>query len=279
MKKLMIAATAAFCATVSFAELASANIVGYSTQDVKAGQWYMVAAQFQGTSENAPKVKLADLITTNLKPGTIGMGEDVTFNNAPAIQILKADGSGYDYYYYVDDAGVTGDENDLWNATGWIDANTFLLTDVAVDLSKGFWFYPYENGAVTCAGQIATVDTLQKVIQANMWQILANPYPIALGFDDIVTSGFTPGTIGMGEDVTFNSAPAIQVLKADGSGYDYYYYVDDAGITGDENDMWNATGWIDANTFLLSKGAKVPVGQAFWIFSEKSAGEITFNLK
>ena len=28
MKKLMIAATAAFCATVSFAELASANVVG-----------------------------------------------------------------------------------------------------------------------------------------------------------------------------------------------------------------------------------------------------------
>ena len=30
------------CATVSFAELASANIVGYSTQDVKADQFYMV---------------------------------------------------------------------------------------------------------------------------------------------------------------------------------------------------------------------------------------------
>ena len=267
------------CATVSFAELASANIVGYNTTNVKAGQWYMVAAQFQGVAESNLKVKLSDLITTTLKPGTVGDGEsDPTYANAPAIQVLKANGTGYDYYYYVNDAGVTGDDNDPWNATGWIDGSTFLLTDVTIDLSKGFWFYPSENGTVNCAGQVAAVDTFAKDILANTWQIVANPYPAAMGLNSIETTGFKPGTVGDGEsDPTYANAPAIQVLKANGTGYDYYYYVDDAGVTGDDNDPWNATGWIDGSTFLLTTGIQVPAGQAFWINSA-SAGKFTFGL-
>ena len=278
----MVAESAATdCVAVTFAEgVESANVVGYQTFNVKAGQWYMVAAQFQGVGEATPCVKLSDLLTMSLKPGTVGDGEsDLTYKNAPAIQVLKANGTGYDYYYYVDDAGVTGDDNDPWNATGWIDGGTFLLTDAKIDLSKGFWFYPSENGTVNCAGQVVAVNSFAKDIQADRWQIVANPYPTAMGFNSIVTSGFTPGTVGDGEsDLTYKNAPAIQVLKANGTGYDYYYYVDDAGVTGDDNDPWNATGWIDGGTFLLTTGTQVPAGQAFWIYSKASAGKFTFEL-
>ena len=111
----------------------------------------MVAAQFQGVAESNLKVKLSDLITTTLKPGTVGDGEsDPTYANAPAIQVLKANGTGYDYYYYVNDAGVTGDDNDPWNATGWIDGSTFLLTTgIQVPAGQAFWINSASAGKFT----------------------------------------------------------------------------------------------------------------------------------
>ena len=57
-----------------------------------------------------------------------------------------------------------------------------------------------------------------------------------------------------------------------------YYYVDDAGTTGDEFDTWDATGWMDIDTFCLCTGKQVPVGQAFWIYSAASAGKFTFDI-
>ena len=88
-----------------------------------------------------------------------------------------------------------------------------------------------------------------------------------------------PGTVGDGEsDPTYNNAPMVQVLKANGTGYNYYYYVDDAGVTGDESDPWDKTGWIDGGTFLLTTGTQIPVGQSFWIHSKSSSGRLTFSL-
>ena len=258
----------------------SANTVGYTAQAVEANHWYMIGAQFQGITGANLEVELPTLLSMNLKPGTVGDGEsDPTFNNAPMIQVLKPNGTGYKYYYYVNDAGITGDEFDTWDATGWMDIDTFCLTHDKINLAKGFWFYTYENGNINCAGQVCAVDTYEKEIAEGMWQIVANPYPIALGLNDITTSGFKPGTVGDGEsDPTFNNAPMIQVLKANGTGYKYYYYVDDAGTTGDEFDTWDATGWMDIDTFCLCTGKQVPVGQAFWIYSAASAGKFTFDI-
>ena len=260
--------------------ITSANTVGYTSQKVEAKHWYMIGAQFQGVAESDLVVKISDLMSTTLTPGTVGDGEsDPTYNNAPMIQVLKANGTGYNYYYYVDDAGVTGDESDPWDKTGWIDGGTFLLADATIDLSKGFWFYAYEAGMINCAGQVCSLDSLDKDVVKGTWQIVANPYPAALDLNSITTSLFVPGTVGDGEsDPTYNNAPMVQVLKANGTGYNYYYYVDDAGVTGDESDPWDKTGWIDGGTFLLTTGTQIPVGQSFWIHSKSSSGRLTFSL-
>ena len=50
MKKLMIAASAALCATVSFAELASANVVGYAKNDTVNG-FTVVTPQFRNIND------------------------------------------------------------------------------------------------------------------------------------------------------------------------------------------------------------------------------------
>ena len=95
----------------------------------------------------------------------------------------------------------------------------------------------------------------------------------------LISMDLKPGTVGDGEsDPTYNNAPMIQVLTADGSGYKYYYYVDDAGVTGDDDDPWDKTGWIDGGTYCLCSGKQVLVGQAFWIYSAVSAGKFTFDI-
>ena len=50
MKKLMIAASAALCATVGFS-LESANVVGYATKSCPANKFMHAAAQFESSGK------------------------------------------------------------------------------------------------------------------------------------------------------------------------------------------------------------------------------------
>ena len=236
----------------------------------------MVAAQFQGCAETTTQVALSDLIKTTCAPGASGDGSDITWGNAPAIQVLKEDGSGYKYYFYISDAGIDGSDSDPWDATGWASLDDGLLTDVKINLAKGFWFKSMTDGTITCAGQVCAVDSFQRTVPSGHWEIVANPYPTAISLADIETSGFTPGASGDGSDITWGNAPAIQILKADGSGYKYYFYISDAGIDGSDSDPWDATGWASLDDGLLVTGTQLEVGQAFWINS-KTEGVLTFT--
>ena len=265
------------CVAVTFADgVESANVVGYQTVNVKAGQWYMVAAQFQGCAETTAQVALPDLITTTCTPGASGDFSDPTWNNAPAIQILNEEGTGYKYYFYINDAGIDGSDSDPWSATGWASLDDGLLTNVKVNLAKGFWFKAMTDGTITCSGQVCAADSFERAIPAGQWEIVSNPFPTAIGLADVVTTGFTPGASGDFSDPTWNNAPAIQILNNEGTGYKYYFYINDAGIDGSDSDPWSATGWASLDDGLLTTGTQLGVGQAFWINS-KTAGTLTFE--
>ena len=92
-------------------------------------------------------------------------------------------------------------------------------------------------------------------------------------FNSFISTTCTPGEYGDGSDLTFGNAPMIQVLKANGKNYDYFYYTSDAD---DGNGNYTATEWVDAEGFNLT-GTQVGVGQAFWIKSA-TAGKFTFGL-
>ena len=211
------------------------------------------------------------LISTTCTPGTIGDFSDPTWNNAPVIQVLQADGLGYDFYYYIDDAD---DGNGNYTATAWVDSQGFNLTaEAAQALSKGFWFKSHTAGTLNCAGQVSALSSFTRNVPGGQFEIVANPYPVALSLNAPTTAGFTPGTIGDFSDPTWNNAPMIQVLQADGLGYDFYYYIDDAD---DGNGNYTATAWVDSQGFNLT-GTQVGVGAAFWIKSV-TAGTFTFGL-
>ena len=251
--------------------ITSANTVGYSGQSVVAGQWYMVGVQFADVSSAMETVDLNTLITTTCTPGEIGDGEDDTWGNAPMIQVLKANGKSYSYYYYISDAD---DGTDAWDKTGWADDQGYLVTSAnALELSKGFWFKSVTAGTVTCAGQVSALSEFERNIPGGQFEIVANPYPVALNLNAFTTSVMTPGEIGDGEDDTWGNAPMIQVLKANGKSYSYYYYISDAD---DGTDAWDKTGWADDQGYLVT-GTQVDVGAAFWIKSA-TAGKFTFEL-
>ena len=249
----------------------SANVVGYSTQSVEANQFYMVGVQLADVAGNGTVANFNTLISTTCAPGTYGDGNDGTMNNAPMIQVLTADGKGYSYFYYINDAD---DGTGNYVATEWVDAQGYNLTEEAAQsLSKGFWFKSATAGAITCAGQVFAVDSFERSIPAGQFEIVANPYPTALSLNQPTAFGFTPGTYGDGNDGTMNNAPMIQVLTADGKGYSYFYYINDAD---DGTGNYVATEWVDAQGYNLT-GTQVPVGQAFWIKSA-TAGKFTFGL-
>ena len=252
--------------------ITSANTVGYSGQSVVAGQFYMVAVQFADVGA-ADVANFNNFFATTCAPGEYGDGSDTTMNNAPQIQVLNADGLGYTKYYYISDA-YDSNENSV-SGNCWADDAGYIVTasDV-IALSKGFWFKAMAAGTITASGEVSATSEIANSPTANQFNIVANPYPVALGLNSADTTGFTAGEYGDGSDTTMNNAPQIQVLNADGLGYTKFYYIGDA-YDSNENPV-SGNCWADDAGYIV-KGTQVPVGQSFWVKSA-SSGTFTFSL-
>ena len=110
--------------------------MGYSGATINADQWYMIGVQFADVSSADETVDLNTLLSTTCAPGAIGDGNDDTWDNAPMIQVLNANGKSYSYYYYISDAD---DGSDAWDKTGWADYQGYLVTDTQVGVGSAFW--------------------------------------------------------------------------------------------------------------------------------------------
>ena len=251
--------------------ITSANTVGYSGATINADQWYLVGVQFADVQSALETADFNSLLSTTCTPGEFGDGTDFTMGNAPMIQVLNAAGTGYSYYYLISDAD---DGTEVYNLTGWVDGTGNLVgNDALMTLSKGFWFKSSTAGTLTCAGQVSALSEFERNVPAGQFEIVANPYPVALNLNAPTSTGFTPGEFGDGTDFSMGNAPMIQVLNAAGTGYAYYYYINDAD---DGNEVYNLTGWVDGSGNLVT-GTQIGVGAAFWIKSA-TAGKFTFSL-
>ena len=251
--------------------IVSSSVVGYSGATINADQWYLVGVQFADVTSETETADFNSLLSTTCTPGEFGTGLDFSMGNAPMIQVLNSAGTGYAYYYYVSDAD---DGTRVYNLTGWVDGSGNLVgNDALMTLSKGFWFKSATAGTLNCAGQVSALSEFERKIPGGQFEIVANPYPVALNLNTPATSGFTPGEFGTGLDFSMGNAPMIQVLNSAGTGYAYYYYIGDAD---DGTKVYNLTGWVDGSGNLVG-GTQVGVGAAFWIKSA-TAGMFTFSL-
>ena len=128
--------------------ITSANTVGYSSQEVKAGQFYMVAVQLADVVGSGTSADFNTLLSTTCAPGVIGDGSDTTWGNAPMIQVLKENGQSYSYYYYVSD----GDDGTYrFDLTGWVGEDGNILTGTQVPVGQSFWIKSATAGTFTFA--------------------------------------------------------------------------------------------------------------------------------
>ncbi len=181
-----------------------------------------------------------------------------------APEIMFYNGVGYDHYYYITDAYDAGGNE----VTAWADSNGDA-TDVSKALGTGFWLRiptgTCDTGSLTAAGQVSVAATLTIDITAGL-TLASNPYPTAMDFSKITTSGLTAGAFS----TMTTDAPEIMIYN--GVGYDHYYYITDAYDAGGNE----VTAWADSNGDA-STGAIAICGQAFWAKSS-SAGTLTFSL-
>ena len=127
MKKLMIAASAALCATVGFG-LESANIVGYQDYALVKG-YNLYSPVFESLNETM------DIQELKLK------GEAVTGGGANFICLLDNDGVFQGSYgWWTPDDGTGADEG------CWFDGDNWCMIEDTVAAGQGLYIYADDAG-------------------------------------------------------------------------------------------------------------------------------------
>jgi hypothetical protein len=241
MKKLMIAASAALCATVSFAELASANVVGYQETTLKNTYGYsFIAPTFVDVGAQTASYDLQNIKLTGANVG---------------------DGAS-DYIEIWDDAGAMTDEAFFYvtkaqgyEKDGWV---TEIMGDEYVenktlDIGKGFYLYvgSGDDVQVQYAGQVVKGSPTTAELPYG-YNIIGNSTPSDVDLQEIKL---------LGANVGDGASDYIEVWDDTGSMTDEaYFYVTKA--QGYEKDGWvteiMGDEYVEDVTYLP--------GQAFFLY-------------
>ncbi len=238
-----------------------APIVGYATDTLTGGKFYIKAAQFQDVQSG--EVDINKVLT-----GLTSVAYDDNFDfwtTAPQIQVQKATG-GYDLYYYLTD-GYVDDET---YQEGWCDS---MGTIVELKLASGtaFWFKnPSDSVGLTVSGEVESLDSVDVVVPQSKFTLVANAYPMSVTLNGTGMTSSDIVSVPYDDNFDFwTTAPQIQVQKATG-GYDLYYYLTDGYV----DDETYQEGWCDSMGTIVSE-ATIPVGAGFWM--KGTSGEVTLN--
>ena len=132
MKKLMVAASAALCATVSFAELASANIVGYNTVTINQ-EWTILAVNFAKVDGNNLTIQEALPYSEGMTKGKTTTGDQVQVQNTSG---------GYDIYYLSDGNFTAKGQTKYYPERDgkWFKGNATTPTTDSIPVGTGAWY-------------------------------------------------------------------------------------------------------------------------------------------
>ena len=274
MKKLVT--VFALCAAVSaYAQVESANIVGYNSKTLEDG-FNMTALQFKAVGSTGSTLGLlfsgamvdAAVTTPSLQLGTgIADGDEVQF--------WDNETGGFVQAFFTDEA-TTGDPMDAdpeTNMAGWYDINGIdgWMNSRPVDLGRAFWFVRPIGGTtvkLTLAGEILTTSTMTWNCNAGFNMVgLKTPVSTKLNDIDWSASGALIGTgIADGDEIQFWDNSTGGFIQA------FFTDEDTTGDPIDADSETNLTGWYDINgTGWLDY--TIQAGQGFW-FVRPSAGDI-----
>ena len=227
--------------------------MGYNTIGLEANKWYLVAPQFKDVAAETETIDLLSNMTiTGIQPVLFADRA-----NGSQIQIYNPASSGYTIYYYISDSK---------NGTAWARTKNNVPTTMPITLGEGFWL---KVGTTDASASLSVKGSVKAETEKSVnigadgeWQILCNPYPMALTWDNIVTSGIVAAPFA--DRAT--QCTQIQVFNAAAQGYTIYYYISDSK---------NGTAWARTKNNVAS-GTLAEIGQAFWVKSP-TAGTLTFK--
>ena len=241
MKKLVFAAAVVAAAFGLKAELASANVVGYTTRDIN-NKFVISAGQFESVGGEDFSIHNVNVTAPATVSAWLTYDEDADefYDNvpgwaqkAPQIQIPNADGTGYTIRYYVSDARALDDSN---AGAGWVGTDGYLA-DAPIPAGMGIWTRGYKDGdtavdntTLQYAGQVNGDDS-QNIAVNDKFQLRSIPYPKAFALNESNVADWTvltPGTAWLTYDEDADefydnapgwtqNAPQIQIPNADGT--------------------------------------------------------------
>ena len=274
MKKLMIAASAALCATVGF-PLESANVVGYQNKDVSS---QMSAFINTFTSVNGETMTLGQIAANPFDDGEEGIYDVWGWTGftpfSDFIQTMNKAGQFTGKYTYAP-AGYAGS-----NAAGWYEysdtACATLKNDVEIPFGVGFYLNAGDGAggiapALTYSGTVKDDATVVPVASSMMLPGNASPVNITLG--QITANPFDDGEEGIYDVWGWTGftpfSDFIQIMNENGQFIGKYTYAP-AGYAGA-----NEAGWYDYSDTGCTEcknSIVIQAGQAFYLSAGDGAG-------
>ncbi len=237
-----------YCATVGLCSIESANIVGYNTVTIKAGQYNMFSVNFEDISDTEG-IDIQSLIpgtTEGLKGGTLATGDQ--------IQVYDAATGNYKVFYlqYVEFPVPLKVNN--WK---WIDGSspaTYKFKN-----GDAFWYRSQGDVDVTVSlsGGVS-LEASQTIDIIDGYNMIGSAFPAnfnpnSLGTEYWQQSGATGGTLSTGDQ--------IQIYDSSTGNYKVYYlqYVEFPVPLKVNN--WK---WIDGSSPVASDAEVISVGKGAW---------------
>ena len=248
MKKLMFAA-AAIAAGVAMADVTSANIVGYSTYQLKAAKQDIMGAPFVAIGEDDISIQ-----EIKLDNGSEGMDWIMVFDPATR-EYQQAFWNPYSY-----DPTDTDYLHDL--GQGWTDRDWFRMP-INLNPGQGLWIYTTKACNATVPGQIVAAEQNLVSMVGGKQDIVATMFPVSTSIQDISLSNGTEGKDWM---MVFDPETR-EYQQAFWNPYSY-----DPTDTDYLHDL--GQGWTDRDWFRMP--IVLNPGQGLWLYTTKNCN-VTFK--
>ena len=255
--KKMLAVGAAVVGTVAMADVVSSSVVGYATsKEIAANTFSLGTTPFLAVGTDV--VKVQDMLVPN---GVTAC--PFSQRATKALQLQVWNGTAYTMYYYVTDAYIEATDEEV---TGWANiAGDY--TDATIAPGTGYWYkYPVSASSFTLPGEVSNAESVTKNI-STAFNLYGNPYPVTLDLSKITT---TVAACPFSQ----RASKAVQLQVWNGTAYTMYYYVTDAYVEADDEEV---EGWANiAGDRVTVTTADVNYG--FWVRSPGGAGTLTFTM-
>ena len=218
----------------------------------------MIAADFQSVGNSAAQKTIK--INEFIKGDFVG---DTVNDNCPIIQIWDAGNSIYaDWRFYSESTGKSDKKYNFWGLDRTKE-NYDTYMAATVNLGQAVWFQPKADCTIQVAGQVAEVSSTTVDVKPGEWNMIANPWPIALKINTGIDWAAQVEAGNIVGDTVNDNCPIIQIWDAENSIYaDWRFYSESTGKSDKKYNFWGLD--RTKENYDTYMAATVPVGYGFW---------------